>query len=195
MAAPTARLLETAATQHGLFTTAQAEAVNVRPEQVRRMVAHGDLEHRAYGVYRIPTVPFDEYTELMEAVLWANGRGTIVGESALLLWDLADVNPRKIHIAVPPPYRPRRKDGDLYRVHQMHLTDADLDETHGVPVVTPALAIRQAIELGVPGDLVRQAIRRATAREYIGEQTASTLLALLQARSLGGKAKAHSDEH
>lgn len=112
------------------------------------MVAHGDLEHRAYGVYRIPTVPFDEYTELMEAVLWANGRGTIVGESALLLWDLADVNPRKIHIAVPPPYRPRRKDGDLYRVHQIRLTDADLDETHGVPVVTPAVAIRQAIELG-----------------------------------------------
>ncbi len=43
----------------------------------------------------------------MEAALWADGPGVISHESALLLWGLADVNPRLIHLTVPPPYRPR----------------------------------------------------------------------------------------
>ena len=103
---PVARLLAVAAQQHGLFTVEQAAGVKVAGDQVRRMAAAGVLERRAQGVYRISTVPFDEQTELMEAVLWAKGRGLIAGESGLLLWDLADVNPRKIHIAVPPGYRP-----------------------------------------------------------------------------------------
>ena len=89
------RLLEIAANQHGLFTVAQAATVQVGDEQVRRMAASGVLERRAQGVYQIAGVPFNQYTELMEAVLWAKGRGLIAGESALLLWDLADVNPRK----------------------------------------------------------------------------------------------------
>lgn len=158
---PIARLLEVAAQQHGLFTVEQAARVEVADDQVRRMAAIGVLERRAQGVYRISTVPFDEQTELMEAVLWAKGRGLIAGESGLLLWDLADVNPRKIHIAVPPKYRPRRAGGELYDIHHVLVDAADRDEVHDVPVVSPALAIRQAIDWGVAGDMIEQAIRRA----------------------------------
>ena len=106
MGNPIARLSEVAAQQHGLFTVARAAGIDVSDDQVRRMAATGVLERRAQGVYRISTAPFDEQTELMEAVLWAKGRGLIAGESGLLLWDLADVNPRKIHVAMPPGYRP-----------------------------------------------------------------------------------------
>ena len=53
----------------------------------------------------------------------------------------------------------------------------------GVPVVSPALAIRQAIDWGVPGDLVEQAIRRAQAREHLGTQTAARLLVRLYDRA------------
>jgi predicted transcriptional regulator of viral defense system len=181
---PVARLLEVAAQQHGLFTTAQATDVDVADDQVRRMAATGVLERRAHGVYRIATVPFDEHTELMEAVLWAKGRGVIVGESALLLWDLADVNPRKIHIAVPPGYRPRRAGGELYQIHHVRIAIEERDEVQGVPVVSPALAIKQAIDWGVAGDMIEQAIRRAQAREHIGPQTAARLLVRLYDRSL-----------
>ena len=181
---PVARLLEVAAQQHGLFTVAQAAGVDVAGDQVRRMAATGVLERRAQGVYRISTVPFDEQTELMEAVLWAKGRGLIARESGLLLWDLADVNPRKIHIAVPPGYRPRRAGGELYEIHHISVDAADRDEVHGLPVVTPALAIRQAIDWGVAGDMIEQAVRRAQAREHIGTQTAARLLVRLYDRAL-----------
>ena len=108
----------------------------------------------------------------------------IAGESGLLLWDLADVNPRKIHIALPPKYRPRRAGGELYEIHHVVIDDADRDEVHGVPVVSPALAIRQAIDWGVAGDMIEQAVRRAQAREHIGTQTAARLLVRLYDRTL-----------
>jgi hypothetical protein len=177
------RLLEVAADQHGLFTIAQAVAVDVGDDQVRRMAASGALERRSQGVYRIAAVPFNQYTELMEAVLWAKGRALIAGESALLLWDLADVNPRKIHLALPPGYRPRRAGGDLYELHHVRLDDADRDETHGVPAVAPAAAIRQSIMWGVAGDMIEQAIHRAPARELIGQRTAARLLVALDDRA------------
>ncbi len=118
----------------------------------------------------------------MEAVLWAKGRGVIGGEAALVVWDLADVNPRRITVIVPMTYRPRRQGGELYRVRRMGLTPEEVDEVNAVPVVTPAVAIRQATGDGVPADLVEQAIRRAEARELIGRQTSARLLVALYDR-------------
>ena len=178
-----ARLLEVAAPQHGLFTLPQAAEVGVGDVYVRKMAARGVVERRAQGVYRIPAIPIDEYTELMEAVLWAKGRGVIVGETALVLWDLADVNPRKIHLAVPPGYRPRRQDGRLYQVRHARLDAEDRDEVHGIPTVTPAVAIRQSIADGVGGDMIEQAIHRAQAREHIGNETAARLRVALYDRN------------
>ena len=68
---PLVRLLGVAAPQHGLFTLVQASEVDVVDAQVRQMAARGVLERRSVGVYRITTIPFDAYTEFMEAVLWA----------------------------------------------------------------------------------------------------------------------------
>jgi predicted transcriptional regulator of viral defense system len=183
VAATIARLLEVAVPQHGLFTVEQAATVDVGDQQVRRLAASGALERRAQGVYRIVAVPFDEHTELMEAVLWAKGRALIAGESALLLWNLADVNPRKIHLAIAPDYRPRRGNGQLYVVHHVRVADEDRDHVDGVAVVSPAVAIRQAIDWGVAGDMIEQAIHRAEAGEHIGRQTAARLRVRLYDRS------------
>ena len=173
---PLARLLGVAAQQHGLFTVGQAAEVGVGDDQVRRMASKGVLERHAQGVYRIAAVPFDASTELMEAVLWTRGLGLIAGESAVAAWEIADVNPRRIHLAIPPGYRPRKAGGDLYELHHELVPDDDRDEIDGVPVVSPALAVRQSIDWGVAGDLIEQAVRRAQARELIGSQTAARLL-------------------
>ncbi len=100
--------------------------------------------------------------------------------------DLADANPRKIHITVPPGYRPRRAGGELYQIHHILVEAADRDKVRGVPVVSPALAIRQAIDWGVAGDMIEQAIRRAQAREHIGTQAAARLLVRLYDCALPG---------
>lgn len=175
-------LLEVAAGQYGLFSVQQAAEGGVADAVVRKLAASDVLERRAQGVYRIAAFPISPATEYMEAVLWAKGRGVIGGEAALVLWDLADVNPRKIDLVVPKSYRPRRQGGELYRVRRVDLDAGDIDEVDGVPVVTPAVAIRQAIDSGVPADLIEQAVRRAEARELIGRQTSARLLVALYDR-------------
>ena len=190
MDAPLERLIGVAVDQHGLFTVEQARTAGVGADQVRRMAANGVLERRSQGVYRIASVPFGQYAEFMEAVLWAKGRAVVCGESALLLWDLADVNPRKIHLAVPSSYRPRRRRGELYVIHALSLRDDEVDEVRGVPVVSPSVAVSEAIDWGVPGDLVAQAIHRGVAREHIGASTADRLSEALKRRTTGVKGKA-----
>jgi len=182
MTSPLALLLAVAGPQHGLFTLEQAAEVGVGDAQVRQMAAREVLERRAQGVYRIRTVPLNERSEYMEAVLWAKGRAVVAGESALALWDLADVNPRYIHLALPPEYRPRRRGGELYKLQHVRLAPDDVDQLDGVPVVTPAVAIRQAIGAGTPADLIEQAVRRGQAREHFGNQTAARLLVALYDR-------------
>lgn len=176
-------LLEVAARQHGLFGVQQAAEVGVVDAVVRKLAARDVLERRAQGVYRIVAFPLGPAAEYMEAVLWAKGRGVIGGEAALVLWDLADVNPRRIDVVVPKSYRPRRQGGDLYRVRRTDLAADEVDEVDGIPVVTPAVAIRQAVRDGVAADLVEQAIRRAEARELIGRQTAARLAVALYDRA------------
>lgn len=100
------------------------------------------------------------------------------------------MNPRKIHLIVPPGYRPRRAGGELYEVHHGLVADDDRDETHGVAVVVPALAIRQSIEWGVGGDMIEQAIRRAQARDQIGQRTAARLIVALDDRTMPARRSA-----
>ena len=71
---------------------------------------------------------------------------------------------------------PRRAGGEMYEMHHRVVADDARGESHDVPVVSPALAIRQALEWGVGGDKVEQAIRRAHTREHIGQRTAAARL-------------------
>lgn len=164
-------LIELAVPQHGLFLVSQAQDLGVTPVQVRKLAVRGVLQRRSQGVYRVVSIPMTEQAEFMEAVLWAKNRAVIVGESALLLWDLADVNPRKIHLGLMGGYRPRRLGGELYQLVAVNVSPADLDEVAGVPTVSPSLAIEQATKRGTSGDFVTQAIERARARELIGKDT------------------------
>lgn len=163
------KLLEAAGIQRGFVTTADAAELGVPAVELRKLTQRGHLDRVAHGVYRIKTFPRQEHDDLMEAALWPAGRGVISHESALELWDLADVNPKKIDVTVPAGYRPRRKANPRYRV-----TTRDLDEIEyvaGIPVVTPEQAILDVIDAGVQHRFVDQAIRRARELHLFGQET------------------------
>ncbi len=166
-----------------MFLVGQAAEVGVPDGLVREMASRGLLERLAQGLYRISSMPIGEHTAYMEAVLWTLGRGVIVGDSALALWELADVNPRKIRVQVPRGYAPRKRDGERYTVTTGQLDADDVDEIDGIPVAVPRVAIRQAIEQGVGADLIEQAITQAQARELIGRETTARLRVDLYDRS------------
>lgn len=165
------QILEIAGDQYGYITTRQATHAGIPPVELRKLAQRGRLHHPAHGVYRVAAFPHRENEELMEATLWADGRGVISHESALVVWGLADVNPRFIHMTVPPPYRPRKQGGDLYRVRTHDLDISEIDEVDGIPTVTPERAIIDAAQAGLQRRFVEQAILAARNRQLFGRDT------------------------
>lgn len=185
------RLLERAFDQHGFIRAAQARELSINPAILRQLAAVGRLEHRGWGLYRLVAIPITERDEFQEAVLWANGLGVIAGESALALWNLADVNPMKIEIVVPPNYQPRRQGQERYRIRRRNLQISDIEEVDNIRVITPKLAIDDVIKAGVSGELVAQAIANAKARELIGTVTEARLRVQLADRSTSKNSLRH----
>src|SRR5690606_38657488 len=99
-------LVEVAAEQHGLVDTASARTLGIPPVSLTRYTTSGRLERVAHGLYRVTAIPDDRLTPYMAAVLWARGAAAISHASALEMLELCDVFPPKIHLTVPPAYRP-----------------------------------------------------------------------------------------
>src|SRR5690606_34610100 len=118
----------------------------------------GLAERRGHGIYRIKLVPEDNLSEFVEAALWPDGRGALSHETALDLWELCDVNPAKIDVTIPRPYRTHREIPARLRLHRQNLDPEEITTYQGLPVVKPRTAIRQAIEEGLRDSLVKQAI-------------------------------------
>lgn len=158
------RALDLAFEQHGYITFTDARDIGFDPALLRQWLERGLVERAAHGIYRFPQIPPTEFDRYMLATLWPARRGVLSHETALQLHELCDVNPDRIHITLPTGYHPRRKGGEFYVVHHEDLDDEDVTWIEGIRVVTPACAIRQAIETGVPPHLVQQAIDSARRR-------------------------------
>lgn len=177
------RLIGWAAEQHGFVRTADAAEMGVNPAAMRKLAAAGRLEHRGWGLYRVVAFPSTPHDEFHEAVMWANGVGVVGGEAALALWDLADFNPRKIDIIVPPNYEPRRKGHERYKTRRRKIVDADIETVDNIPVLAVRVAIADAIKAGMAGELIEQAITNARARKLIGLVSESRLRVQLADRT------------
>ncbi len=148
-------LLDAVALQRGFVTPTNARDLGVPPVELAKLAARGALEHRSYGLYRIAGYPAQPGDEYVEAVLWAGG-GHISHESAMAVWELADVNPRRINLTVAK--RVRRSGGTSYRLWITQLDKRDLDEHQGIPVTTPLRSVIDAAAAGTDPRLIEQAI-------------------------------------
>ena len=153
-----------AADAHGLIRSEDATQAGLSAVALHRLVRDGRLENVAHGLYRVPAVPADRLTAYMEAVLWARGVGVISHASALEMQELCDILPRRIHVTVPREYNPRKAGYERYRVHRLALTPAMITTYEGVPVMTAATAISQALADGEDRHQLRLAVRNATQR-------------------------------
>jgi predicted transcriptional regulator of viral defense system len=95
------------------------------------------------------------------ATLWTNGRGAISRETAVLFYELADVNPAAIDLTIPKEYRIGRAGGDPYQVHRENLAPKEIAVVDGVRVVSANRAISGAIKQRVGSALINQAIDTA----------------------------------
>ncbi len=153
-------LAEIANEQYGFLTPEDARERDIDPMNLVRMFQRGHLERRATGVYRLRLTPPSRFDAYMEAVLWPGRgmRGVLSHDTALDLYGLSDVSAAKIDLTLPQAYRIRRAIPASYRVHHEDLASDDVTSFEGIPIVTPARAIRQVHAAHLGPALVGQAI-------------------------------------
>ena len=98
---------EIAVDQYGYVTTKQAAEAGVPAIELPKLAARGGLENIAYGLYRVPDVPATAFDQFAEALLRAGDGAYLHGDSVLALFGLADVNPRRVKVAVRKRTRPK----------------------------------------------------------------------------------------
>jgi len=152
-------LAEVANDNHGFITPDDAREAGIDPINLVRMAERGQLERRGNALYRFPLYPAGPLDAYVEAALWPRATdGVISHESALELYELSDVHPRRIHLTVPRGYRIRREVPPAYRIHHEDLDPREVGGLEGIPIVTPEHAIRQVHRAELGRALIAQAI-------------------------------------
>ena len=152
------QLARRAAENYGYLSGEDARGLGVPMGTLNALARRGQLERVGHGIYRVPLIPPTPLDEYMLATLWPGGQGHISHESALGLFEMSDANPTKIHVTVPATYRTHRAVPALYVLHHDDLDAGDEANFEGIPVVSPAKAVRQAHARRLRRSLLDQAI-------------------------------------
>ena len=156
----------------GLFTSEQARDSGFTDSVLSRLAQRGRIERTARGVYRIPYVPINRFSQYREAILWAQAhRGphtvALSHEIALAIYGISDANPSVIHVTVPRSARLRRESPKSVVVHHDDLSSQEITLIEGLPVTSIARTITDLLHLGGRLDLISQAITDARREGYI----------------------------
>lgn len=138
-------LAELTQDQWGLVTRRQAYQAGTAPATLTRLISDGVLERVASGVYRLAGAPVPDHLELRAAWLqlapdlpaWARDprQGVVSHRSAASLYGIGDL-PADVHeFTVTVRRQTRRRD---VRLHVRDLTDANLIDLRGLPVIRPS---------------------------------------------------------
>ncbi|HEV8686636.1 MAG TPA: type IV toxin-antitoxin system AbiEi family antitoxin domain-containing protein [Gaiellaceae bacterium] len=165
--------------QSGYFTADQARKHGVSRQPLNHHIRQGRFERVRRGLYRVWGFPGSQYDDIREKWMAVGMDKAIVShESALLLLELSDNIPDKVHLLVPRRYRGlRRPSGVVIHTH----SDTEKVATawgDAMPITAPArtlvdvadklqpeqaaMAARQALHLGL---LTRRQLEREAARQ------------------------------
>jgi len=171
-------LYDIAEDNYGFVTVEEARQAGVRPQRLAEMARRGALRREGLALYRLDPFPTHELDSYRKATLWPYPvEGVLSHETALELYELSDVNPAKIHMTVPRDFRIRRREvPTLYVMHHDDLEQRDVTRHEGLPIVTPAKAIRQCDQAHLRRDLLRQALEDAKRRGLITRAEYSRLM-------------------
>lgn len=171
-------ILDIAREQHGYVRAEDVRELGLNPKRLNDYWRRGQADRLGHGVYRLRLIPPGEWDEFMEAAMWPDGRGVLCHETALDLHELCDVNPNRIDVTVPKTYRTHRAAPDQLRLHGRDLDDLEVTVLNAIPIVTPARAIEDAIEIDLRPTLVDQALDTALRQALITTAAAKRLQAL-----------------
>jgi predicted transcriptional regulator of viral defense system len=119
--------------QAGYFTAAQALEVGYSYQSQKYHVDHGNWDRVDRGLFRLPDWPNRDEDRYVLWRLWSRGLAVVSHQSALVIHDLGDVNPTRLHLTVPPGFR--AKDAAVV-IHRAILASGDVEDRDGYQVTS-----------------------------------------------------------
>jgi predicted transcriptional regulator of viral defense system len=172
------RLFEAAVGQDGQFTTKQAADAGYYPQLLLKYLKNGRITRVRRGVYRIVHFPAGEHEDLATLWLWSEKMGVFSHETALMLHNLSDVLPRKVHLTLPASWAKRRlrvPRGVL--VHHDDVPRTERVDVGAVPVTSVRRSLVDCAGAHVSPELIEAAIRQARARGLIDKDDVKAIRA------------------
>ena len=163
-----------AAGQAGFFTAFQASEHGFSKQLVSKHAAAGRFLRPLRGIYRFadftrterPLTPVERaQDDLVVAWLWSGCRGVVSHESALLLHDLSDALPARIHLTVPEGDAARRREVPPSYILHFAEVAATMQAWMGpIPVTTPVRTVLDVATAHGDAGLVKQAVDQGIRR-------------------------------
>src|SRR5579883_2991183 len=153
--------------QGGYVDRADALAHGVNDRLLAYHTATGRFARELPGVYRLCIAPTSMLDDYWRAWVWSNYRGAISHESALLLYDLSDVLPSKVHLTVPLQFN--RNAPAAYVIHRARLRPDEVTLREGIRITTPARTIVDAAAYGTDPEQIQLAVKQVLDRGLASE--------------------------
>lgn len=156
--------------QGGYFTTKQAIEAGYGYKHLDYHETAGNFERVEHGLYRLPTVPPAEHDDLIRLSLWSRNQkdepqAVVSHESALVLHELTELLPDRIHLIVPRTFRKPAPKGCV--LHKSVLAADEIEEREGFRVTTPLRTLLDAAASGVSAEQLAKAVKDAIDRGLV----------------------------
>lgn len=156
--------------QGGYFTTKQAIQNGYGYKHLDYHETVGNFQRVSHGLYRLPTVPPAEHDDLIRLSLWSRNQkdepqAVVSHESALVLHDLTELLPDRVHLTVPRTFRKPAPRGVV--LHKKRLAPEEVEERSGFRVTTPLRTLLDAAEGGVSQEQLEKAVKDALSRGLV----------------------------
>ena len=183
-----------AASQWGMFTSAQAQEVGIRRNQILRMLDANRVERMLYGAYRFTSSAESENAEVKAAWLsvypkkWAGDRlkakpfdAVVAGTTAAFLLDAGNYHASPYTFILRQRKQTSRKD---IRFLFCKLDEEDVIRKDGLPVTSFERTVYDLLRLNEDPDLIDKFIQDASREQLhvFDDERLATLLTPLAAR-------------
>jgi predicted transcriptional regulator of viral defense system len=165
-------LIKIALEQGGLFTSDQAVQCGYDQKNHHYHVKVGQWEKVIRGIYRFRPIE-SELSEYWLWSLWSKGRdkktqAVFSHETALMLYQLSDLSPTKIHLTVPKKFRKGSEIPKVLTLHKQDLTGSDTKTINGLKVTTVLRTLLDLIEeQRISDEFIEQATKQALEKGFI----------------------------
>lgn len=154
--------------QEGLFTASQAREAGYSKPLLSYHLKTGKFARVHPGIYQLVHFPIGESEQLVMLWLWSDRQGVFSHETALVMFNLSDAMPARIHLTLPSSWLRRRlKVPKVLALHYDDVPEHQRTWVGPVQATTPRRTIIDCARDHLEPDLLQQAIQQALERGLV----------------------------